>query len=289
MEKCVHVAHERVSLTECEPHSLEQRWSWDSDARSIVSLKSKKCLGVNKMNEYAVVTLESCGDHAWQRWVCTKKGYVMLHGQGLYLNAKHGTNKILISREKGKFSKWRTLGNDLICSSAGDMEWYSQVRVVELAETPVLFYEPKVISTSEQMEALSESSWINPTASTPLPDYNSTAVAGKIVSLIAEDATNWKLGMLILSPLAFTTGLLILVLNIHCNKKRKTLCALKSYPQTWRGVNLTDENALLAAKGDLAQHGGLASRSPSLRHGEILIEWKDGTITPLFESSYQTN
>ncbi|MGH0183108.1 UNVERIFIED_CONTAM: hypothetical protein FKN15_010885 [Acipenser sinensis] len=26
------------------------------------------------------------------------------------------------------------------------------------------------------------------------------------------------------------------------------------------------------------------SRSPSLQRGEILIEWKDGTVTPLFDS-----
>ncbi|XP_069072150.1 uncharacterized protein [Pleurodeles waltl] len=285
LEKCVHVAQERVSLAECKPHSVEQRWTWDSDARAIVSLKGKKCLGVSKMNEFAMVKLEPCGGQEWQRWICTKKGHMMLYGQGLYLNAKHGTNKIFISREKDKLSKWRTLSNDLLCSSAGDMERYSQVKVVELAGTPVLFYEPKVISTSEQTEALSESSWTKPTASTPLSDYNSTAMEGKIENLIADDVTNWKLGMLILSPLAFTTGLLILVLNIHCNKKRKTLGALKSYPQTWHGVNLSDEKSPLAAKEDLVQHGSLASCSPSLKHGEILIEWKDGTVTPLFDNS----
>ncbi|XP_069482940.1 uncharacterized protein [Ambystoma mexicanum] len=291
LEKCIHVSNDRVSLSECNPHSPEQRWSWDSNGRSIVSLKSSRCLGVNRMHEFSAVKLTPCGDNTWQRWDCTKKSHVTLHGKSLHLNAKHGTNKIFVSQEKDKFSKWKTMSNEPICGNGmAGRERHGRIEVVEIAEIPVLFYKPEVVNSSEQMSAMSRSSGAETATATAPPDRNSTAMVGSIQNLFGEDGTNWKLGMLILSPLAFTIGLLILVLNIHCNKKRKTLCALKSYPQNWHGVNSTEEQAPLSVKVGTAQNSCLASRSPSLKHGEILIEWKDGTVTPLFDNfSYQTD
>ncbi|KAJ7412964.1 hypothetical protein BTVI_44640 [Pitangus sulphuratus] len=96
--------------------------------------------------------------------------------------------------------------------------------------------------------------------------------------------TNWKTAMLVLSPLAFILGLIILTLNVHYNKKKKILSALKSSPANSSRADLREPTPLRRGPQPYLP----PSRSPSLRHGEILIEWKDGTVTPLFDNvSYQ--
>ncbi|XP_040436171.1 uncharacterized protein LOC121081312 isoform X2 [Falco naumanni] len=98
--------------------------------------------------------------------------------------------------------------------------------------------------------------------------------------------TNWKTAMLVLSPLAFILGLIILTLNVHYNKKKKILSALKSSPANSSRADLREQSPLRRGPQPYLP----PSRSPSLRRGEILIEWKDGTVTPLFDNAnYQTD
>ncbi|KAL9822309.1 uncharacterized protein GJ701_017054 [Geothlypis trichas] len=100
--------------------------------------------------------------------------------------------------------------------------------------------------------------------------------------------TNWKTAMLVLSPLAFILGLIILTLNVHYNKKKKILSALKSSPAHSSRADLREPAPL--RRGPPPQPYLPPSRSPSLRRGEILIEWKDGTVTPLFDNiNYQVD
>ncbi|CAM5143919.1 unnamed protein product [Natator depressus] len=96
-------------------------------------------------------------------------------------------------------------------------------------------------------------------------------------------ATNWKTAMLVLSPFAFILGLIILTLNVRYNKKKK-LSALKSYPESCSTAGLQEQSPLTVTAGSW-QRSIPDSRSPSLQHGEILIEWKDGTVTPLFDNA----
>uniref|UniRef100_A0A671RGU1 Si:dkey-245n4.2 n=1 Tax=Sinocyclocheilus anshuiensis TaxID=1608454 RepID=A0A671RGU1_9TELE len=76
--------------------------------------------------------------------------------------------------------------------------------------------------------------------------------------------TGWKMTMLLLSSLALLLGLVILTLNIYQN----------SLP----GSPVPSERA------PLTRHPMKTAQSPSIQRGEILVEWKDGTVTPLFET-----
>ncbi|PIO28758.1 hypothetical protein AB205_0061770 [Aquarana catesbeiana] len=97
-----------------------------------------------------------------------------------------------------------------------------------------------------------------------------------------SEGIGWKTAMLILSPFTFLLGVAILVLNVRINKKRK-LSALPSHVKPHHKLGTPYEQSPLTSKGDLADYPGLDSNSSTLRHGEILIEWKDGTISPLYD------
>lgn len=73
---------------------------------------------------------------------------------------------------------------------------------------------------------------------------------------------------------------------LSSHRKKKILSALKSSPANNSRVDLREPTPLRRGPQPYLP----PSRSPSLRHGEILIEWKDGTVTPLFDNiNYQVD
>ncbi|XP_041039244.1 macrophage mannose receptor 1-like [Carcharodon carcharias] len=118
LDKCIRANDEnnRISLTECNPDSEQQQWRWDSRLNSIVSLKTQQCLTVHKTNEFGAVKLEPCASGQPQAWMCSKRGHLTLEGFSLHLNVKHKTNKVHVSHDKGKLSKWRTFKDKIICT-----------------------------------------------------------------------------------------------------------------------------------------------------------------------------
>ncbi|XP_067849475.1 uncharacterized protein si:dkey-245n4.2 [Heptranchias perlo] len=267
LDKCIHANNEnnKISLTECNPDSENQQWRWDSRINSIVSLKTKQCLTVHKANEFGAVKLEPCGSGQPQAWRCSKRGHLTLEGFSLHLSVKHKMNKVHVSHEKGKLSKWRTLKDKIICTEANHI-WQHEGNHIDVSEAQAENVEK---STNIPMTNVSDSSF--PTfENITLPKENDKTVRFKFI-----EGTTWKIAMLIMGAIALILGLIILTVNIIHNKKRKKLSA---------GIvaDSADEKTSLTT-GLKPQHD--ASRSPSLRHGEILIEWKDGKITPLFDDN----
>uniref|UniRef100_A0A665SX41 Ricin B lectin domain-containing protein n=1 Tax=Echeneis naucrates TaxID=173247 RepID=A0A665SX41_ECHNA len=89
----------------------------------------------------------------------------------------------------------------------------------------------------------------------------------------------WKITMLILSSLALVLGTVILILNVYSNRK-KVVCVLKSY--TVKPDASAPGSPVPSERAPLTEHAmRLPHSSPTLHRGEILIEWKDGSVTPL--------
>nr|XP_028604324.1 uncharacterized protein LOC114606352 isoform X1 [Podarcis muralis] len=308
LQKCVHASsHEigRVGLADCKPQSAQYHWTWDAATRAIVHWKTGLCLTVPKAQEFAPAQLESCGgDRARQAWVCSRKGHLTLQGLGLHLSTKQEGHKAFLAREKDKFSRWKTETEEIVCAA-------------DLAAAPVLsipveeFVDPQVWVPEDKTTALSEigTSFIDTRPTSPAiveePNITSNLPKNEDVILEADDerhmphkkhqrkgaaprstGTNWKTVILVLSPLAFILGVTILILNIRYNRKKRKqkLSPLK----TCRVVH--EERPPLPRAPSPNPKGQIipASPTPSLKHGEILIEWKDGTVTPLFDNmNYQ--
>ncbi|XP_039401416.1 uncharacterized protein LOC120408479 isoform X4 [Mauremys reevesii] len=261
LEKCLQVAHQdsdQISLADCKLRAQQQQWRWDLRTKSIVSLKTKRCLTIQKPQEFASAYLEPCGDRERQTWACSKKGHLTLHGLGLHLNTKPG-HRVFVSREKDKFSKWKTLSDETVCA-------VSPTVATRLGDP-----------MQEAVAAL-----VGVHKKVPGQFKNQSGHRGKGAGA-RPTATKWKTAMLVLSPFAFILGLIILTLNVRYNKKKK-LSALKSYPESCSRAASQEQSPLTVTAGSW-QSSTPASHSPSLQHGEILIEWKDGTVTPLFDNA----
>ncbi|XP_034956670.2 uncharacterized protein LOC118077248 isoform X1 [Zootoca vivipara] len=308
LEKCIHASsHEfgRVGLADCKPQSAQYHWSWDAATRAIVHWKTGLCLTVPKTQEFAPAQLESCGgDRARQAWVCSRKGHLTLQGLGLHLSTKQEGHKAFLAREKDKFSRWKTATDEIVCAA-------------DLAAAPALgisgeeFVDPQVWVPEDKTIALSEigTSFIDtrPTSPAIVDEPNTTSNLPKNEDVILEagderhmphkkhqrkgaasrfTGTNWKTVILVLSPLAFILGVTILILNIRYNRKKRKqkLSPLKSCRVVHEERPPLPRAPSPSSKGQIIP----ASPTPSLKHGEILIEWKDGTITPLFDNmNYQ--
>ncbi|XP_054042470.1 uncharacterized protein LOC128902853 isoform X1 [Rissa tridactyla] len=308
LEKCIRVSHHEtnsISLTDCEVLSRQQQWSWDPTTGTIVSLQMKQCLSAHKMLENTLVKLEPCGHWERQAWSCSKKGHLTLQSLGLHLSTKEGGHKVFVTKKKDKFSRWKTLADEAICAAAQTAALMPSKPTQQAVDTRVWIYETKTIDSSK-IDAMDREPSVSLTDPPLANRFNSTVPPTKTkqASLPANDdvshnhskkhhgnrgknagarlaGTNWKTAMLVLSPLAFILGLIILTLNVHYNKKKKILSALKSSPANGSRADLREPSPLRRGPQTYLP----PSRSPSLRHGEILIEWKDGTVTPLFDNA----
>lgn len=98
-----------------------------------------------------------------------------------------------------------------------------------------------------------------------------------------QRATIWGISRLKLGiPVILAVGNFI---NLGARQK-KTVVVLKPY--TSYGDTSNPGSPVLSEKAPLTKHPMKPPRSPSIQRGEILVEWKDGTVTPLFDT-YQTS
>ncbi|XP_048338957.1 uncharacterized protein LOC125425387, partial [Sphaerodactylus townsendi] len=250
---------EKIGLSECKPHAPQFQWGWDVASRAIVSLKTSQCLAVHKPREFAAAQLEPCGGRGHQAWVCSKKGHLTLQGLGLHLSVKQGGQKAFLSREKDKFSRWKTWLDEIICTADSEAtrrlgypteqtvvpwEWMPQSKTIPgktitSPETPTATTSATQPWETEHniTSALPSKEEMNLEPEEEKHPPGKQAGNQKKLAGARSPGTNWKTVMLVLSPLAFILGMIILALNIHYNKKKKRLSGLESYPETRLGVS----------------------------------------------------
>ncbi|KAK9408743.1 hypothetical protein NXF25_007517 [Crotalus adamanteus] len=303
LQKCIHASPhkaERVGLSDCKAHFPQHQWSWDGAALALVNQHTRECLAVSNAEELAVAQLDPCGEGSLQRWSCSKKGHLTLQGHGLHLSTKLGGHHTFLSREKDRFSKWRTGTASIVCAtelaraagigeprgaSSDNLEGEPENKTVGSLE----IYTPPVKATTFLMIHLESQSYV--TSRLPVSNNRHLEADDKTYpphQKHQEKATgppnlglSWRTTLLVLCPLAFILGIIILTFNIQ-SKRKKKLLALKS-----RQMSCEEHQPSLGTVSPTSKMRIIpASLSPSLKHGEILIEWKDGTTTSLFDHSY---
>ncbi|XP_044132209.1 uncharacterized protein LOC122924817 [Bufo gargarizans] len=306
LEKCIHAAEDtgRVSLAKCKVNSHHQYWSWDLGTNFIINVLSNKCLTVMKSHNHYMLKIAPCEGRRNQVWMCDQMGYLTLYGHNLHLSAKQGTKKVSMSSRMDKFSKWKMLQDSPVCGESHPPRNFTPISHLEQStkrdpeEVTTVPYESKSgniidgIKSSPHLPYMSE--WTT-TAATHIPGQAYTTDSGdeqfasswerltEKIYVLEEDGSGWRTAMLVLSPFTFILGVIILVLNVRVNKKRKLLSALPSHVKPHHKFGSSYEQSPLTAKLDQSDYPGPDSSAPTLRHGEILIEWKDGTITPLYD------
>ncbi|KAK2837403.1 hypothetical protein Q5P01_014615 [Channa striata] len=293
----------RVSLGKCRPFSALQEWRWIPESQALSSQHTGECLTALG-EQYEVVLLQPCifstesdntGDEvavmgtgretSSQAWLCSKKGHLTLKGRGLHLSATQDSSLAFLSKEHNQGSRWRTLDNETLCDGRNS-------KVHQFQDQPQLYLgkslEPgnfpsafsNIHKHGKPLERLTETYPVDVILSSP----SAKSPADPTVTFYSMDyGTGWKITMLVLSSLALVLGTVILTLNVYSNRRKKVVCVLKSY--TPRSEMSVPGSPVPSERAPLTEYAmGLPHSSPTLQRGEILIEWKDGTVTPLYEA-----
>ncbi|XP_051518067.1 uncharacterized protein LOC127420106 [Myxocyprinus asiaticus] len=294
LRKCVQVNEVQVNswltLQECREDSVLQEWKWNPETRSLSNPHTGECLTAPQIQEHESVWLQACRseeeDCEGQTWSCSKKSLLTLHGKGLHLSAQHNSSKVFLSKDRGKGSKWRTLANQTVCEDTDSIH-HGQNVLQESQQT--LSAGPRIITKihywhfwSNGLTAPKSTEVTQTKEASPEPQSSMEPGEPSVNFFTTDYGTGWKMTMLLLSTLALLLGLIILILNIYQNSRKETVVVLKSYTPT--GEVSQPGSPVPSERAPLTQHPMKQAQSPSIQRGEILVEWKDGTVTPLFET-----
>ncbi|XP_061529482.1 uncharacterized protein si:dkey-245n4.2 isoform X1 [Phycodurus eques] len=284
----------RVSLGQCDSHSVLQEWLWLwlPGSQALTNQYSGECLTAPG-EQFEGVHLQPChilneegaghlaqasevdSDAGSQHWSCSRKGHLTLVGKGLHLSATQESSLVFLSREhKQQGSRWRTLDNQTLC--VGRDTKHLQHHHHHQNHQP---HDPLVEDTFS----------VGVTEEFPVKDvFDVFSQSTKppedptMVFFTMDYGMAWKITMLVLSSLALVLGMIILIFNVYSNRRKKVVCVLKSYtPRPEAGIPGSPVPCERAPLMEHAMRHPLAS--PTMQRGEILIEWKDGTVTPLYE------
>ncbi|XP_051279739.1 uncharacterized protein si:dkey-245n4.2 isoform X2 [Dicentrarchus labrax] len=308
--KClqVHEGGGRVSLADCNPYSALQEWRWLSGSQALSSHHTGECLTAPR-EQYEGVHLQPCifwaesdkngaevaavdigREASSQTWSCSKKGHLTLIGRGLHLSATQESTLVFLSREHKQGSRWRTLDNQTLCNGRHNQHQHQHQPLHHLGKS----LEPGIVPSSvsdihRQAEPSEGIMGVEVTEPYPVIDEPLLSISTKspadptMVFFSMDYGMGWKITMLVLSSLALVLGTVILILNVYSNRRKKVVCVLKSY--TPRPEVSVPGSPVPSERAPLTEHAmRLPHSSPTLQRGEILIEWKDGTVTPLYEA-----
>ncbi|KFQ63872.1 Organic solute transporter subunit beta, partial [Pelecanus crispus] len=97
-----------------------------------------------------------------------------------------------------------------------------------------------------------------------------------------EDPSAWNYSILVLSFVAMILGLFLLAVNIVRNRKRK-MHMQREAARTTKQAELEASQALLAVKEySLAGPQKQEPVPQDQGSGEVVVQWKDGTVTSLY-------
>ncbi|XP_035513672.1 uncharacterized protein LOC118325193 isoform X2 [Morone saxatilis] len=304
--KCLQVQEGggRVSLADCSPYSTLQEWRWLSGSQALSSHHTGECLTAPR-EQYEGVHLQPCifstesdkngaevaavdigREASSQTWSCSKKGHLTLIGRGLHLSATQESTLVFLSREHKQGSRWRTLDNQTLCNGR-DSKHNQHQPLHHLGKSLERGILPSAVSDIHRpFESIMgvEVTKPYPVIDEPLSSLSTKSPADPTMVFFSMDyGMGWKITMLVLSSLALVLGTVILILNVYSNRRKKVVCVLKSY--TPRPEVSVPGSPVPSERAPLTEHAmRLPHSSPTLQRGEILIEWKDGTVTPLYEA-----
>lgn len=299
--KCLQVqegTRGRVSLGECSSYSPLQEWRWLPEGNALSSHHTGECLTAPR-GEYEGVHLQPCIFRAEeavidkgrgansQAWTCSKKGHLTLIWSGRHLSATQESTLVFLSKDHKQGSRWRTLDNQTLCNGRDkNVPNQPQHQLEELQPETSPIDMSDIKRQDETSEDVMDTNGTERYSVKDVPNYSLSTKSPADPTMIffrMDYGMGWKITMLVLSSLALVLGTVILILNVYSNRRKKVVCVLKSYtPRTEMSVPGSPVPCERAPLTEHAMH--LPHSSPALHRGEILIEWKDGTVTPLYEA-----
>ncbi|XP_014801582.1 PREDICTED: organic solute transporter subunit beta isoform X2 [Calidris pugnax] len=249
------VVGESLLLEDCDPESVFQDWSWQGD--SLLNRGTQSCLSLVGSNG---VQMGLCDRTSYMSWDCSNSLLSPLGGSQSYLVAnKKG---VTLSNVRNLKAQWQDAADRSVC----------EVKAAE-AE-PDRYFTAALVSTHTY----------DPIAG------NITLALGmdgaELEELLwffrREDPSTWNYSVLALSFVAMILGLVLLALNIVRNRKRK-IHAYGGAEQMVQQDELEAKQALMPVQE--YSPAQLQKQEPvpqDHRSGDVMVQWKDGTVTSLY-------
>ncbi|NXV72280.1 OSTB protein, partial [Atlantisia rogersi] len=240
-------------LEDCDPLLDSQDWSWQGDA--LMNHGTQSCLSVVGTNS---VQMSPCDGAGYASWDCSDS---LLSPQGSsqgYLLANK--RRVALSNARGLKAQWEDAAGESVCkekAAAADpyfLAALTSTRVYDHTAGNV------TLALGIAQEELEELLWF----------------------FRREDPSAWNYSVLALSLVAMILGLFLLAINVMRNRKRKSL-KYREAGQTVQQAELETKQALMSVQE--YSPAQLQTQEPMPQDqgaGEVLVQWKDGTITSLY-------
>ncbi|NWW95955.1 OSTB protein, partial [Rhynochetos jubatus] len=244
-------------LEDCNPESDFQDWSWRGDA--LMNHGTQSCLSVVGADR---VQTSLCGSAGYTSWDCSNSLLSPLgSSQGYLVASRRG---VALSNVRGLKAQWQDVADRSACEEKAEQEWYFPAA---LASTRVYDHTAgnATLALGLGQEQLEELLWF----------------------FRREDPSTWNYSILALSFVAMILGLLLLAINIVRNRKRKTHTYVEA-AQSAQQAELEAKQALMPVheySPDEPQKQEPVARDQ--RSGDVVVQWKDGTITSLYTEKFE--
>ncbi|NWR83684.1 OSTB protein, partial [Furnarius figulus] len=237
----------KLLLEDCNPESDFQDWSWQGD--SLVNHGTQSCLSVSGTDR---VQTSLCASTGYTSWDCSNSLLSPLGTSQSYLVASR--KGVALSDVAGLKAQWQDAADRSVCEEkAGHNKYFP------LALTSPYVYEDTAgnvtLPLGMDQKQLEDLLWF----------------------FRREDPSTWNYSVLALSLATLILGLILLTINIVQNRKRKIMS--KEAVQT----PLDAKEALIPVQRHSPAEPQKQEPVPQdQRAGDVVVQWKDGTITSLY-------
>ncbi|CAM4518208.1 unnamed protein product [Leuciscus chuanchicus] len=259
-----------VELKTCSLDSVLQQWMW-SDDWFLINTGTLRCLSSIHSDPVQTISCSDSGQHI--KWQCKAQQLISLKN-ALALSSERGNLKL----NSGEHNIWKSLDAADICQNKLRSKRDSDLEADEFdfPEEP-----PAQGMTEAQMKFLQ---WFYRT----------------------EDPTSWKFGMLAFAFLGLLIGAMLLVMGMMANRNRKQIAKYKAATKvtelnpemeglqvivTDKVTQVKEEKSLSISSENITTHNSHrdweepstnSKASEEMKHGEIVVTWKDGNVSTLY-------
>ncbi|NXI53928.1 OSTB protein, partial [Chloroceryle aenea] len=235
-------------LENCNPDSDFQDWSWQG--HSLMNRGTRSCLSVAGDD---TVQTGLCGSTSWD---CSDLLLSPLgSSQGYLVASRKG---VTLSNTRALEAKWQDVRDRSVCEEKTERDLYV---LAALTSTQVSEHAAgnTTLELGVSQEELEQLLWF----------------------FRREDPLTWNYSILVLSFVALSLGLLLLAMNIARNRKRK----IHVYQEAARREQQGEQEAkqgLMPVQREYSP-AELGKQDPQdQKAGEVVVQWKDGTVTSLY-------
>ncbi|NXW42978.1 OSTB protein, partial [Nyctiprogne leucopyga] len=239
-------------LEDCNPESQFQDWSWQG--HSLVNHGTRSCLAVVGAD---TVQTNLCSSAGYTSWGCSNALLSPLGSSQGYLVAKK--KGVSLANMRGLKAQWQNVADRSVCEEKAEQGGSFPVALASVQVNDHTGGNATLALGIDQ-EELEELLWF----------------------FRREDPSTWNYSILALSFVAMILGLFLLAINIVRNRKRK-IHVYKEAVQRAEQAELEAKQALTPLQEySLAEPHKEEPLPQDQRSGDVVVQWKDGTVTSLY-------